>query len=145
VMGDFAVYECVLHAPRALGSAGWAAQGLPNYPWTVEYLGNFSNPAGGAVELEIRGHGYSSAEIALDGTTVSRYWGDGGWLPLGDVSAGTHELKVLVRGNLRNLLGPYGVEGLPGPWLWTEAAEIGFAPTEQRVVRLDSIKLRTVQ
>ena len=145
VMGDFAVYKCVLHAPRALGSAGWAAQGLPNYPWTVEYLGNFSNPAGGAVELEIRGHGYSSAEIALDGTTVSRYWGDGGWLPLGDVSAGTHELKVLIRGNLRNLLGPYGVEGLPGPWLWTEAAEIGFAPTEQRVVRLDSMKLRTVQ
>ncbi len=144
VMGDFAVYDGVLNAPCALAYESWGAQGLPNYPWTVEYLGNFSNPAVGAVELEIRGHGYSSAEIALDGTTVSRYWGNGGWLPLGDVSDGTHELKVLVRGNLRNLLGPYGVEGLPGPWLWTQAAEQMSVPREQRVVRVDSIQLRAV-
>jgi hypothetical protein len=145
VLGDFAVASGVLTRPSELDLGGWGCQGLENYPWTVEYRGSFFSRALGEFEMKIEGGNYSSAEISVDGNCVARDWGNGGWISLGQTSAGGHELKVRIRGNLRNLLGPFGVEGLPGPWLWKEAAEHGFGPREQRTIQIDAIQIRAVR
>ncbi len=145
VLGDFAVASGVLTRPSELDLGGWGCQGLENYPWTVEYRGSFFSRALGEFEMKIDGGNYSSAEISVDGNCVARDWGNGGWISLGQASAGGHELKVRIRGNLRNLLGPFGVEGLPGPWLWKEAAEHGFGPREQRTIQIDAIQIRAVR
>ncbi|MEI7984240.1 MAG: hypothetical protein WCI55_01330 [Armatimonadota bacterium] len=142
VLGDFEVNNSILNSPKSLAFGCWGEHGLPNYPWTIEYQGRFLCDIPGEVQLTLEADGYSSSEILLNGKKVALDWGNGGWISIGPVSHGEHELCVRVRGNLRNLLGPFGVEGLPGPWLWYEAAELKSLPNDQVKVNVEAIRLR---
>ena len=75
---------------------------------------------GRGIEVDLSGRIHASlAEIRLDGQAVGQLYNDPWRLVLPQaLTAGSHRLEILVRGNLKNLLGPHFSDGLSGPWSW---------------------------
>ncbi|MBS1704546.1 MAG: hypothetical protein JST40_01625 [Armatimonadetes bacterium] len=122
VLGDFAIRNGFLEPSCRLGLGPWGDQGLENYPWTLQYRGSFRQPRDGDLFLQVDGTGISSGEVRIDGQVVSKIWQSLEMIDLGPSLCGAHEIEIHLRGSLRNLFGPFGVFGLPGPWSWYEAA-----------------------
>jgi hypothetical protein len=124
ILGDFAVVNQTLQEPVELTFGDWGSQGLPYYPWTVSFLFRLRCETPGNLILRMEDRGVSSGEALLNGAVVAKYWDGAHQISLGSCPAGAHRLELRLRGTLRNLLGPFGVEGLPGPWLWVASAEV---------------------
>ncbi len=129
VLGDFAA----MPAERgfALASAGeltlgdWREMGLSHYAGSVQYRFEIEVPApGGRVRLGVEDFDASALRLSVDGEALPPLL-HAPWerTTAASVPAGTPEVCVEVVGNLRNLLGPHHIEGLPGPWSWHHAPD----------------------
>ncbi|MFP4358134.1 MAG: hypothetical protein ACLFSZ_06830 [Puniceicoccaceae bacterium] len=110
-----------VHAPAAPTLGDWTRAGRPFEPFGLRYAFTFElNTAAQGLEIDLADRiDASLAEIFLDGRPVGRLYNDPWRLDLPQsLEAGTHRLEILVRGNLKNLLGPHFSDGLSGPWSW---------------------------
>ncbi|NBD37429.1 MAG: hypothetical protein GVY10_02540 [Verrucomicrobia bacterium] len=130
LLGDFALepveqgYRIVDAGPLQPGD--WTVGGRPFDPFGLRYRFTFTlaSPVDGlhidfgkeaaASLLECSVDGEAGATSCRPQRPLERW---------GALAAGAHVLEVLVRGSLRNLLGPHHNDGLPGPWSWRDSPE----------------------
>ncbi len=124
VLGEFAVEDAspgfVLTQPAGLGPGDWRQMGLRFYPWAVRYEVpiRLQEPARG-LTVRVPDWAGSAVRVVLDGADA----GVIAWPPYelkveGELAAGEHTLAVDVFGNMKNMMGPFFDDGLPGVWTW---------------------------
>jgi len=127
IIGDFDLEPAAagwkLAPPSTLKTGPWKDQALPFYAWAVSYAATYHLQGGkGAVKVQLGKWRGSEAEVKVNGKSG----GVIGWQPYqADIRGLTHpgdnRIEVVVRGTLRNLLGPhFGAGSLgsvnPGSW-----------------------------
>lgn len=130
LLGNFALepaeqgFRIVDAAPLQLGD--WTAAGRPFDPFGLRYRFTFTtaSPVDGLHIDFGTGAAASLLECAVDGEPVATSCFPQEPLERrGALAAGPHALEVVVRGSLRNLLGPHHSDGRPGPWSWRVSPE----------------------
>jgi len=115
-----------LAPPSTLKTGPWKDQALPFYSYAVSYAASYRLERGkGPVKVRLGKWGGSVAEVKVNGKSA----GIIGWQPYeadisGLVRPGDNRIEVVVRGTLRNLLGPHfgnGSRGLVNPGSWRTA------------------------
>ncbi|MGA3098610.1 MAG: glycosyl hydrolase [Bryobacteraceae bacterium] len=132
-----------LAPPSALKTGPWKDQALPFYAWAVSYAASYRLERGqGRVKVRLGKWGGSVAEVKVNGKSG----GIIGWQPCesdisGLVRSGENRIEVVVRGTLRNLLGPHfgnGSRGSVNPGSWSAAPA---APPSAATYDLDAYGL----
>ncbi|MFW5845790.1 MAG: hypothetical protein ACOCXJ_06150, partial [Planctomycetota bacterium] len=127
LLGDMALASTSagwqVQAPVDLQLGDCGAQGLPCYPWGLQYRYRFQTSAAGTVQLRLPTWAGSVARCRLDGRRVGSIVFAHERLQIRDCSAGDHELAITVQGHLGNMMGPHHFDGLPGVWSWLAAPE----------------------
>ncbi len=130
LIGDFAARPaCAEPAARGftvtaaqdLALGNWTQQGLPFYPGKVRYTFTFDMTNPGVRQLEVPSWEGSIVVAHLDGDEVGLVVHPPYTLTLHDVGAGPHTLALDVTGNMRNMMGPHHIDGLPGAWTWNRS------------------------
>jgi hypothetical protein len=128
ILGDFSVEPAakgwaITVPARKLSTGPWLTQGLPFYSWGVTYSGEFqiekpedryevslSDWKGTVAEVRVNGKSAGLIAFPPYRTDVTGY-----------ISQGTNKIDVIVKGSLKNLLGPHHNNppiGLASPWNW---------------------------
>jgi hypothetical protein len=120
VLGEFSLEQGRIAPQRPIALGDWRERGLNHYPWSVEYVfeADLSEPS--HLRLELPDANGSSAQILINGQVAGTWWGSPASLDLGVHGPGNLELGIILRGSLRNLVGPFFCDALPGPWSWYE-------------------------
>lgn len=97
----------------------WTRQGLPFYHERLAYTFEFELPQPtDALELKLDYQG-ALAEVELDADEVGAVLHAPYSLKIeGPIPAGKHRLRVKVIGNMKNFMGPFFSDAVPGPWAW---------------------------
>lgn len=129
VLGEFAARPAArgfaLAPAGALSMGDWREMGLSHYAGSVRYRFAVEVPApGGHVRVRVDDFDASAVRLSVDGNALKPLL-HAPWERTTAVSVapGRRELCVEIVGNLRNLLGPHHIEGLPGPWSWNHAPD----------------------
>jgi hypothetical protein len=130
VIGDFSLEPAAagwkLAPPPPLKTGPWKDQALPFYAWAVSYASTYRLQGGkGPVKVRLGKWAGSEAEVKVNGKSA----GVIGWQPYeADISGlmrpGDNRIEVIVRGTLRNVLGPHfgnGSRGSVNPGSWRTA------------------------
>ena len=143
LQGDFSVNEIdghwVIDEPRVLQYGSWKEQGLPFYPYAVNYtyevtLAHKPEEAlldideYGAAVISVFVNGQSAGLLHCDGIRamdISRY-----------LSTGKNQIEFRVCGTFKNLMGPHFVKvrGTAWPAMWQESPEFMPNATEYDLI-----------
>ena len=97
----------------------WGMEGWPFYPWKVDYRYRFSTLSESLVRVTIPDFGGSAIGVQFDDAPPDWSCQNGRTIELPySLPAGGHTLRMILCGNLKNLLGPHFHDGLPGAWSW---------------------------
>jgi hypothetical protein len=114
----------VVHASGDLDLGDWTAQGLPFYHERLAYAFEIDvDETTDALEVELDYRG-ALAEVELDAREVGAVLHPPYKLRIDEqIPAGTHKLTVKVIGNMKNFMGPFFSDAVPGPWAWGDCPE----------------------
>lgn len=117
--GDFSLrpapHGFVVAPAHDPGFGDWRSFGLHLYPWSVAYHGRFHLPEQrDGLTVEVPEWSGSTLRLSLDGIDA----GVIAWPPhrltiRRQLEPGQHHLQILLRGNVRNAVGPYHSDGHP--------------------------------
>ena len=125
--GAFRIRDCEpgfsLEAPAGWRTGSdWTAEGYGFYPWHAKYRFTFSLPGESRVRATVPEFEGSAVAVRLDGAEPQWDYLAGREIELpGVYAAGSHQLDLILSGNLKNLMGPHFSDGLPGAWSWRES------------------------
>ncbi|MFW6106909.1 MAG: glycosyl hydrolase [bacterium] len=124
LLGDFGLEPAergfTLTEASSMKLGPWTEQGMPFYPERAGYRYRFSlDESVKKFNVHLPGWSGSAARVIVDG----RDCGVIAWPPdrlevEQPLSAGPHDLEIVVAGNMKNLMGPHFSDGLPGIWSW---------------------------
>jgi hypothetical protein len=130
IVGDFGLEPAAagwkLAPPTTLKTGPWKDQALPFYAWAVSYAASYRLQGGkGAVKVRLGKWGGAVAEVKVNRKSA----GIVGWQPheadiTGLAHSGDNLIEVIVRGTLRNVLGPHfgnWARGMMSPGSWRAA------------------------
>jgi hypothetical protein len=127
VLGDFALRPAergfVIDLPGELTERDWRGQEMPFYCWSVlsEYPFKLASAAAG-LHVSLPAWSGSAARISIDGEPAGTIlYPPDELLIARPLSPGGHRLGVEIVGNMKNLMGPFFNDGLPGPWSWEQS------------------------
>lgn len=114
----------VVRAAGELTLGDWTSQGLPFYHERMAYTFSFDlADSTDALELKLDYLG-ALAEVELDGRDVGAVLHPPYTLRIEEaISSGTHALTIKVIGNMKNFMGPFFSDAVPGPWAWGDCPE----------------------
>jgi hypothetical protein len=137
--GDFSVHEMdgrwVLDQPTTLQYGSWKNQGLPFYPYAVnyEYEVMFTFKPEKAM-LDIGEYGASVISVTINGQSAGLLHCDGiKAMDIADyLTVGKNQILLRVCGTFKNLMGPHFVKarGTAWPAMWQESPEFMPEATE---------------
>ena len=137
--GDFSVHEMdgcwVLDQPTTLQYGSWKNQGLPFYPYAVnyEYEVTFTHKPEKAM-LDIGEYGASVISVTINGQSAGLLHCDGiKAMDIADyLTVGKNQILLRVCGTFKNLMGPHFVKarGTAWPAMWQESPEFMPEATE---------------
>jgi hypothetical protein len=153
IQGAFSLRDAspgfIIGPAQEVHTGDWRDYGMRFYPWGVRYNYPLTLDAP-ADRLTVRladWHG-SAARVALNdkdfGAILYPPYTLSADTPL---DAGEHILTITVKGNLKNLMGPFFNDGLPGPWSWYNSPETPPDGTRYRFYEtgLKQIEVRAEQ
>jgi len=120
VLGEFEVERGRIAPQRPIALGDWREGGLNHYPWSVNYVFEADVPERSHLRLELVEANGSSAQILIKGQVAGTWWGSPAPIDLGVHGPGNLAVGIILRGSLRNLVGPFFCDALPGPWSWYE-------------------------
>jgi hypothetical protein len=141
--GDFSVHEMdgrwVLEQPTTLQYGSWKNQGLPFYPYAVnyEYEVMFTFKPEKAM-LDIGEYGASVISVTINGQSAGLLHCDGiKAMDIADyLTVGKNQILLRVCGTFKNLMGPHFVKarGTAWPAMWQESPEFMPNATEYDLI-----------
>ena len=139
LQGDFSVNEragrWVIDEPKALQYGSWKEQGLPFYPYAVNYTYEVTldNKPEEAL-LDIDKYGAAVISVSVNGQRAGLLHCDGikAMDICNDLSVGKNQIVFRVCGTFKNLMGPHFVKarGTAWPAMWQESPEFMPNATE---------------
>jgi hypothetical protein len=144
LQGDFSVNEVdgrwVLDKPMMLHYGSWKEQGLPFYPYAVEYAYDaFLNHKPEKAMLDAGEYRASVISVSVNGQSAGLLHCDGiRPMDISDyLSEGNNQITLRICGTFKNLMGPHFVKarGTAWPAMWQESPE--FMPDASEYDLLD--------
>lgn len=143
LQGDFSVNEIegrwVLDKPTALQYGSWKNQGLPFYPYAVNYVYDviLDHKPKNAM-LDVGEYGASVISVSINGQSAGLLHCDGiRAMDISDfLSVGNNQIIFRVCGTFKNLMGPHFVQarGTAWPAMWQESPEFMPNATEYDLI-----------
>ncbi len=137
LIGDYSLEATdkgfIVRAAEKLDLGDWTQQGLPFYHERLAYTFGFelSQPTD-ALEVKLDYQG-ALAEVELDGNEVGAVLHPPYSLKIEEtLPAGKHRLRIKVIGNMKNFMGPFFSDAVPGPWAWGDCPDHQPAGKEYR-------------
>lgn len=128
--GDFSVVEkeekWLITKPLPLAYGSWKVQGLPFYPYAVQYKYRFTlDKAPKSAKIDLSEYNTTATSLVVNGQEAGLLHVDGrralDVTPL--VKEGENEIIVRVSGSFKNLLGPHFCDARGSAWpvMWKQA------------------------
>ena len=132
IKGAFSVTEragkWVLTPPRPLCLGSWRTQGLPFYPYAVQYIYHVElDTLPQKADIDVQEYGATAVSLTINGQYAGLIHADGN--RPADVTAylksGKNTVTIRVCGNFKNLFGPHFTQarGYAWPHLWRQYPE----------------------
>lgn len=130
LLGEFALKAAEtgfrIVPPGTVGFGAWCDTGMPHYAWTVAYRTTLElAEATESLEVVLPEWKGSTIRVVLDGEAAGIIAYPPHELRIDrELAAGKHTLELLVRGNPRNMVGPYFfADRHPIPYAWEGSPE----------------------